>query len=317
MAIRLIVHPGEVVSWDEFKRFPPYSIAMDGFCRGPPRSSPDGLRLNLNHHEGVDRVATRSSCDQALVNVKLGLYRTFQKGGEPTADVYVNDCDQDIGLGTYILCHSEHADRPKLKQLVRMEDLLDMSAGLYPMPKRSHLMRQLAWINEPYTKVRAEERLHELGTEGMREVIEKMHRRIRKALFGKVREVTLDTEFEIVAQYPRWCLVREVGQQARIGMAEKGVEAFVTVLAANEGGHRYSLGRLSLFIPFPLVNFYEELNRAEGIASDDPDRWGGSRTCGGSPRIRGSRLSPPEVAEVINHFLAHGANGRSQEHAPR
>src|SRR3989338_4194508 len=103
MAIKLVCEPGKVVTWDEFKQYPEFSIAIDGYCYGRPRGSASGLRLNINHHEEGDRTATRSSCEQALVLVKMGLYRRYQVNGEPTATLYVNDCDQDVVLATYVL----------------------------------------------------------------------------------------------------------------------------------------------------------------------------------------------------------------------
>ena len=304
MGIKLVFEPGKVVTWEEFRNYPRFSIAIDGYCSGRTRSSDFGRRLNINHHEGVDRLSTRSSCDQALVDVQVGLYDTFQKDGEPEATVYANDCDPDVAFATYILMHPGHADRPKLKQLVRVEDLLDMSAGLFPMNKKGHLIRQLAWITKPYFKARSEGRVQDLDADGMRDLVEKMHRRIKDALFGRVKEIKLDTHFEVMADHDGWCMVREIGLQARLGLAEKGVKAFVSLICEKDDGtFHYSLVRRSSFIPFPLRLLYKVLNEAEGIVEDATDRWGGSDTCGGSPRIAGSRLSPAQLTEVISSCL--------------
>jgi hypothetical protein len=304
MAVTMKFEPGKVVTWEEFKHYPRYSIAVDGYCAGRPRSSAYGRRLNINHHEGVDRLATRSSCDQALCLVKLGLFDTFQKDGVPEATIFLNDCDPDVALATYILMHPQHADRPKLKQLVRVEDLLDISAGLFPMKKKGQIVRQLAWIAEPYLRLRAEGRLGELDSAGMKALVEKMHRRIRKAIFGRVKEVALDTRYEILASFEGWKLVRENGLNARMGMAEDGIQAFASLVESGEGSYRYSLIRLSRFVPFPIPLFYDDLNGAEGIQDDAPDRWGGSETCGGSPRQAGSRLPPERLAAIINARMA-------------
>lgn len=303
MTLRLVCRPGRTVTWKKFQEYPARSIAVDGFCSGRPQATKDGLRININHHEEVDRFATRSSCDQALILVKMGLYERLQEDGRPSATLYVNDCDQDVAFATYVLMHPKHADRPKLKQLIRLEDLLDMSAGLYPVRKKWHLIRQLNWITEEYTDLRSRGLLGTLNAGEMEALLLRMHRRIRDALFGRVKEVFVDTRFERLEEHEGWTLVRETGKQARLGMAEAGVKAFITVLEEGEGRWRYALGRLSHFIPFPLGEFYEALNAAEGIGRREADRWGGSENSGGSPRKSGSSLTPEMVGAVIDGCL--------------
>jgi len=68
------------------------SIALDGYVKGPPRFFIQGPYANFNHHEGVARIATRSTCAQVYFYICLGLLDTFQKRGEPHANVYINDC---------------------------------------------------------------------------------------------------------------------------------------------------------------------------------------------------------------------------------
>src|SRR5512142_3307535 len=115
MDVHLKCEPRRTVTWDEFSTYPPFSIAIDGYCAGPPRSSVDGLRLNINHHEDCDRIATRSSCAQALHLVKMGLYDTFSVEGRPHATLYVNDCDQDVQWTTYALMNPDQVEDPRFK----------------------------------------------------------------------------------------------------------------------------------------------------------------------------------------------------------
>ena len=310
MPLRLVCRPGRTVTWKKFQEYPTRSIALDGYCSGRPQATKDGLRININHHEDVDRFATRSSCDQALILVKMGLYERLQEDGEPSATIYVNDCDQDVAFATYVLLHPNHADRPKLKQLIRLEDLLDMSAGLYPVRKRWALMRQLNWITEEYTELRTHGKLSSLSADEMEAVILRMHRRIRAALFGRVKEMDIDTRFERLEEHDGWTLIIERGKQARLGMAEAGIKAYVTVMEAGDKRWRYALGRLSPFIPFPIQEICAALNEAEGIGRRDIDRWGGSENSGGSPRRTGSALTPDMVAAVVDDCLR--GRGRSK-----
>lgn len=86
-------------------------------------------------------------------------------------------------------------------------------------------------------------------------------------------------------------------------MFSDGIRAFVSVKARKEGGFNYVLGRMSQYVPFNLAKTYEALNVAEGcglfLTTNGGDRWGGSDTIGGSPRVNGSKLTPEQIAEVI------------------
>jgi len=315
MTIKMVFEPGLVICWGKPVRsgdktlppltsYPPRSIAIDGYCKGSPRFDQKRVVLNINHHEDVDRVATRSSCLQAMLQVKLGLYDSFcDEAGRPDATLYMNDCDQDVALATYILMHPEHVNRPKLRELVRIEDLMDMSGGLYPTRKRLHLMKQLNWIMQPYTRVRASGALGQLDARGMERLVREMHRRIGLTLFNGPKEVEVDTSFEVLADHGSWQLVREIGEAARIGMAEKRIKAFVSLISEADGRYRYAIGRLSPFISFPLPKLYAALNKAEGLGAEAKIGWGGGDTIGGSPRENGSGLSPERVQEVINACL--------------
>ncbi len=316
MTIKMVFEPNKEICWDKPVRsgaetlpplieYPRFSIAIDGYCKGSPRFDQERTILNINHHEEVDRIATRSSCLQAMLLVKLGLYDGFRdEDGHPTATLYCNDCDQDVALATYILIHPEDVNRPKLRELVRVEDLMDMSGGLYPTRKRLQLMKQLNWIMQPYTKARTSGALQQLDAKGMERVVREMHKRIRLTLYNGPREVEVDTSFEVLADHGSWQLVREIGEAARVGLAERRVKAFVSLISEKDGRCRYAIGRLSQFIPFPLSKLYAALNKAEGIPADAEHRWGGSDIIGGSPREIGSRLSPEQVAEVVNACLA-------------
>ena len=316
MAVKIVCEPGKVITWEEFLKYPPYSIAVDGYCEGGPRFDEEKMVLNINHHEEVNRMATRSSCDQALVAVKMGLFRTFKTvRGKPNADIYVNDCDQDVIWATYILRYPQHADRTRLKRLVRTQDLMDMSSGFYPIDKRWHNIKQLAWITELYDQARQEGRLTDMSKTKMTELIQATHRRITSILFGKTREITLDTKYEVIQKSSCWSLVKEIGPHAKIGLMEDGIDAFVSLVGQTEDGRfRYSVGRRSEFIMFPIKDILDALNRAEGIDSGQPDHWGGGDIIGGSPRGGLSAMTPEEVFNVVEHVLKRVSRCVCPEH---
>lgn len=300
MGVRLIVEPRKTVSWEQLEKYPPYTIAVDGYGRGVTRSTPDGLILNMNHHEDCDRIATRSSCAQALHLVKMGLFETFSYKGKPRADVYVNDCDEDVTWATYVLRRPDRIDRPRLKALIQLEDLLDMSAGLYPIKKRWHLLKMLVWVSQPFYQAKADRSLHVMDGHDMLTLIETMHQRIDATLIGRGEELDPDTRFEIIEQFDGWAFIRKIGEHANYGIAHAGITAFVSHVATCGDRERYCLYRRSRYISsFPLERMCELLNKEEGIDPESTDRWGGSDNVIGSPREKGSVLAPKRVLEIV------------------
>ncbi len=74
----------------------PFSVALDGYVRGGPQYDLKGPRVSFNHHEDVDRLATRSTCAQVLMSLRQGLFGRFRDAQGPQAHVWVNDCDEDV-----------------------------------------------------------------------------------------------------------------------------------------------------------------------------------------------------------------------------
>jgi hypothetical protein len=137
-------------------------------------------------------------------------------------------------------------------------------------------------------------------------IIAQVHSRIRAYLYGKEKRIDVDKRYDLLGQgrVGGWILVREVGIFARLGMAEQGVRAYAVLKSQHDDHYVYSLGTRSPFVKFPLMQIYEACNRAEGIGSTEIDRWGGSTNRGGSPRSRGSRLTPVELVKVIDECLS-------------
>ena len=306
MAIKLVVEPGRTVTWEEFGKYPRRSIAIDGYCSGAPRFSSRRVLLNINHHENVDRIATRSSCAQAMHLLKMGIYDAFRVDGRPCATLYVNDCDQDVVLATYTLMHPNHVDRPRLKMLTQLEDLLDMSAGLYPIKKRWHLLKMLTWINEPYTHARASGALYGMDAAEQRALIETMHRRVRETLYGRGKEAEPDIGFDVIEDFGDWKVVREKGLHARIGLGQAGVKAFVSYRPLADGRAHCIIARRSKFVrAFPLSIMFPKLNAAEQDASGEQRMWGGSLdTVIGSPLKDEEHKRPAGTILPLSRIIA-------------
>jgi hypothetical protein len=310
--IRVYLEPRVVIKWEDFVNSKPsFSIALDGYVKGPPRFLIQGPYANFNHHEGVARIATRSTCAQVYFYIRLGLLDTYQKNGEPNARVYINDVDQDVCLSCWLLKNSDKLVGLRFEnvlfQLILFEDILDTSAGAYPINPDNPAIRRQAWIYQPYTQARADGSIYNMSKKEMKDVLRSVCDRIDAAIGGRSGEIELDTRYEKIGGGPGWQLIYEEGPYARTKLFYEKVKAYVALLENREGTYAYTIGKMSPFVMFPLERIYGALNKAEGLSSQE-NCWGGSAIIGGSPRKTGSRLSPKKVQKVINACIKLARN---------
>lgn len=65
-------------TWEEFKNNKPgYSIALDGYINAITDFDPKGPYANFDHHYGVNRLSTRSTCDQILLSIRQEFFFSF------------------------------------------------------------------------------------------------------------------------------------------------------------------------------------------------------------------------------------------------
>lgn len=300
--IQLKVLPDALPSWPDFVRdHGPFAIALDGFVPEAPHFDPVRRCVNFNHHEGVARLETRATCAQAWLAVRQGLYSSLCHNGQPEATLYVNDCDEDVCLSTFVLMYGHTLEVPErilLNRLVGATDLLDSTAGAFVFAEE-HILPTIAWIYRPYREFRLSGQLAERDPSAFLRVIREVHDRIWAYFRGEDEEAAVDTSFEILGSYPTWLHVREIGEQAKFGIFAQ-TDAFVTSSPYGTGW-MHILGRRSEFIPFPVPDLLACLSDAEKRLGGG--LWGGGTTIGGSPRQEGSRLSPEAVAQIIQKVL--------------
>ncbi len=305
--IRVYLEPRVVITWADFINTKPrFSIALDGYVKGPPQFLIQGPYANFNHHEGVARIATRSTCAQVYYYIRLGLLDTFQKNGEPRARVYINDVDQDVCLSCWLLKNSGKLEGLRfdnvLVQLILFEDILDASAGAYPIHPDNPQIHRQAWIYEPYTRARTDGSIYSMPKKEMKNILRSVCARIDAAIDGRSEKLKLDTRYEKIGGGPGWQMIYEEGPYARTKLFSQKIKAYVALLESRKNTYAYTIGKMSPFITFPLERIYDALNKAEGLSSQE-NSWGGSTIIGGSPRKTGSRLAPQEVQKVINDCI--------------
>src|SRR3954471_2552715 len=163
------------LGWEEFcATHGPYTIGLDGYVASGSRFDPAGPRLNLDHHTGVDRLATRATCAQALLAIRQGLFECFRDGQGPRAEVCVNHCDEDVCTAWFVLTHAglaAHGKSPALDRFVNLVDVLDTTAGTYQLPADLSALKELAWVFAPYYCFRRGGELDRAQAEGHRGVV--------------------------------------------------------------------------------------------------------------------------------------------------
>lgn len=312
MSRELIVDPGKVDIWLDFiKTAEPYSIAGDGRVPGKNNYLLEGPKapiISVDHHSEVDRLGTRATCDQLLQMMRMGLRRRFTKDGLYIVNFCVNDPDQDVCTSWYILNHPEVAEKananPALNRLVAVESLMDATGGMYPFDRDMAFLGTMKAIYKPYTDFRKSGGIAEQDAEQFKRVIFDVERRISDYIIGNPPAAEpLKTAFDIEKVGTGWSMIREIGEDAKFAVVSAGIQAFVTVTdTKQEGVWRYTIGRTSPFIDFPIEKLYEVLN-AQDVACCENNNWGGSDLIGGSPRTTGSRLSPERIYDILENFL--------------
>lgn len=306
------MEPGIVKNWNEFcDSTPPFSIALDGFVTTGPKFNEKGPHVNFNHHEDVDRLATRSTCAQVLMAIRQGLFDRFN--GE-VVHIWENDCDEDVCLSDFIL-HNAHLAQntmnPLLNRLVLMEDILDTTAGAYPFPTNLPILKEMAWIFEPYRSFRLQGGLDKKDARAFESIVVDAGNRIMNYILGKGEMIKLDTRYERIGGGKGWAMIKEIGAQARTGLFSDGIHAYVAVRERSDGKWAYVVGRMSIFVPFDVPKIISRANQMEFNISEDKmdllwehtkDPWGGGNTIGGSPRLEGSSIPPSELEKLINEI---------------
>lgn len=309
MSVQLKMSPETPpLSWDAFcESAPPFAIALDGYVAEGPRYSEDGPHLNLNHHENVDRLATRATCGQVLLCIRQGLFDRFSEDGNPHATVFANDCDEDVCTSFWLLSNSALAlpvMNPSINRLVHMVEVLDTTAGAYPFPADLTSIQELEWVFQPYRAFRSSGGLDSRDAERFSGIVTDVGNRIMRFAVGSAETVALDTRYNVLHTAAGWTMLEEVGLQGRIGAFRDGVRAYVIARRREEDDRwAYTVGRISPFIPFDVLKVLAALDAAEGNSAE---HWGGGNTIGGSPRSSGSCLPPDEVVKIVNSQVAGG-----------
>jgi hypothetical protein len=291
--IKLHIHPGKASNIVSLKKN--YAMTLDGYIPQAPYHDPILKLINFNHHEGVDRLSTRATCSQVLIAIRQGMMELFRNDGEIELDVYVNDCDQDVCLSWFLLKNHHlvvNSMNPLINRLVHIEDMMDTCGGTYPFHRDTPVLKEIAWIFEPYTLFRLSGGLDRKNQAEYRNVIDSVCSRIMNHITGNSQEIDLEIDYEVTHRAKNFCMIQERGRDDRMDYWGAGIKAFVAFREKNDGNYVYTIAKMSPFIKFDIEAILEKLKELE-------PGWGGSSIIGGSPRGTGSKFKPEELIKII------------------
>jgi hypothetical protein len=319
-AIRCVEAPGLSVWVDprhsfteaEARRLGPRVVLLDGAGRFAPLIDADAQVYNLDHHQGCVRAFTLATCEQALVLIVKGV--ELDKGDW---SIFANEPDLDTVLAIWLVLNHRRMSRlsddakSALFPLLRLEGAIDAHGTAFA---------EYCGIGEP-AFADAQRRLDELvrldrtlrATPDL-PVIARCAELLRLTDEIVFTPDELETYRPIEEVYGHVALGRE-----RVAVAcrdESGIYEVESrlrdvwgsrlgVVVLENAPRRYTLrvpgviGALNLGAAYAVLNWVDPaVERSSG------ELWGGADEIGGSPRERGSELSPGDVLQAIEWTYA-------------
>jgi hypothetical protein len=293
---------------------PPGTIFLDGAAQGEPFVDPVRDVYNLDHHEGCVRAFTLATCEQAMVLLRRGLdlrRRDFT--------VHANGVDLDTVLAIWVLLNHLRLGgaagtrvRERILPLLRLEGNID-ALGLgcedlcaLPEPLLEETRSALASLLERERAAKA----GGFGRDALSFVAAQLRAIDRIAYAGEVPLTPLEIEELARAELAGLGVavvcradggVYEVERELRRLHGER-----LALLVLQKDANTYSLRAASPAAAARLDRIYAWLNHTDpgSGGSFAENRWGGAGEIGGSPRQRGTRLSPAAIAATCRAACA-------------
>jgi len=331
--LELIVEPGRVRLRDEFKNDPEtkYGIALDGYISGIPwvqRSSQGGPRINFNHHESenalaseglkdIYRFTTLSTCNQVRRFIKThGLsYLGFRNpDGDIKAKLYTNDSDLDTSIAIWELMNADLFEskrtNDRLKELLGIEDDVDVTAGAYPYDLDDPRLKTLYWISEPYNIARMAGKLNsKMPPEDMKQMILDIGDRITRHVRGEGQVLEPDIRYRTIYEEPKWIIIEEIGAQGRAHLFKDQKKELVVTMKQNGNGYmRSTWARRYTWSDIDLDGVIADLNALDGNIITPYNCWGGSNDSLGSPRATGTKATIDQIIQIARKRMGPDFN---------
>jgi len=278
----------------------PNSIALDGAVQGPVMGDEKG-RWSFDHHAGCSRLITEATCQQVFAALCLGLDTTNRQ-------IYINDIDGDTLVSLWLLRHPDRVQERCVRDLVRAVGVID-AYGPAGNQILTHEDQDIA--SAFFTRLRGVlPRDVQAEYDSWPSFIEKGFEVIESVL-SDIIEDTLpraDGEppgIEMIHHGDRRgvqaCIARSDGFGAFAPLYDAGHRVVVLVSDAADGSYRYTVGKVSDLVAYPLGPGNAKESLLGRLNAREPG-WGGGSSIGGSPRLEGgvsSRLTPEEIWKMM------------------
>jgi Type II CAAX prenyl endopeptidase Rce1-like len=312
--LQVIIKSGLTVTASAARKAPPGTIYLDGVAQAEPFLDHERKVYNLDHHEGCVRAFTLATCEQALIMCVKGLDLR-----EREWKIFANEPDLDTILSIWIILNHQRINnreaihRRSLFALVRLEGIIDALGlelrELSGLP--AELLQKLMRIID---RLRTEELdLKKAGLWTKTDFLEYTIGVLRKLDQFLIKLGELD-DFKGIEELARVELTNNriaVVVASDLGIYE--LEPHLIKLYGNrlgwvalrKGKSDYTLRQMDLFMPVSLEDVYQRLNFMDPAVKGrmGVSRWGGSGDIGGSPRDRGTALSPGEIVSACRDVI--------------
>jgi len=312
--LQVVIRQGLTFSASAARKSPPGTIYLDGVAQTEPFLDHERKVYNLDHHEGCVRAFTLATCEQALIMCVKGLDLRDREW-----KIYANEPDLDTILSIWIILNHQRINnreaiqRRSLFALVRLEGIIDALGlelrELSGLPE--DLLQKLMRIID---RLRTEELdLKKAGEWTQTDYLEYTLGVLRKLDQFLIKLGELD-DFKGIEELARIELINNriaVVVASDLGIYE--LEPHLIKLYGNRlgwvalrrGENDYTLRQMDLFMPVNLEDVYQRLNFMDPAVKGrmGVSRWGGSGDIGGSPRDRGTRLSPAEIVSACRDVI--------------
>ncbi|WCL50297.1 CPBP family intramembrane glutamic endopeptidase [Leptospira sp. GIMC2001] len=304
------IEKGKVFSENSGRKANDRTIFLDGACDAAPFIDVKRQVYNLDHHTGVVRSFTLSTCEQAAILVMKGLDLT-----EKNWNIWANDPDLDTVLAIWVLLNHVHLNDEdystisEILPILRLEGLID-GIGLelnhftaFPKKLQEETNAKIEILRKKEIAVKKSGKWEESDfIEYTIQVLKKIdelvyHPEDFKDFKGldELARVELDDKNSAVV-YRADMGIYEIEQHLN---KMYGKNPGLIVLQKRDG--HYTLRKSDIFTPLDMNLIYDRLNLYDkNVSGKIPkNRWGGAGDIGGSPRTTGTYLNPSEIADII------------------
>ncbi|MCC5815345.1 MAG: hypothetical protein JJT78_11350 [Leptospira sp.] len=303
------IEKGRVFTESSGRKAPDRTIFLDGACDSPPFLDMKRQVYNLDHHTGIIRTFTLSTCEQAAILVLKGLDLT-----EKNWNIWANDPDLDTVLAIWVILNHLHfkgdeaSPAYEIIPILRLEGLID-GLGLdlthftaFPKALEEETSEKIDILRKKEMSIKKSGKWEE--TDFLNYTIQTL-KRIDELIFtpedfkdfkglDELARVELDEKTSAVV-YSANMGIYEIEQHLnKVYGKNPGL-----IILQKSVGH-YTIRKSDLFTPLDMNHIYDKLNLYDRYVTGrlPSNRWGGAGEIGGSPRETGTALQPKEIAQI-------------------